>query len=317
MKALVIDDTLTSMAVICAQLRKIGIEPISASDGTAGIEAFKEHRPDLVLLDVIMPGIDGYETAKRIRQLERDGEWTPILFLTASTSDEDLERGIAVGGDDFLVKPMSEIVLTAKVRAMQRMAQMRYSLVLLTRRLDEANRELIRLSSVDGLTDIANRRQFDEFLTREWARGIRSAAPLSLLMCDVDFFKQYNDHYGHPAGDECLKVVAKTLQGGVRRPADLTARYGGEEFAVVLPDTDLPGAEQVAEEMRRALENLAMPHAGSLLGLVSISIGVACTVPKRENGSVAQLIADADAALYRAKQAGRNRVLVASEELLS
>jgi len=122
MKALVIDDTLTSMAVICAQLRKIGIEPISASDGTAGIEAFKEHRPDLVLLDVIMLGIDGYETAKRIRQLERDGEWTPILFLTASTSDEDLERGIAVGGDDFLVKPMSEIVLTAKVRAMQRMA---------------------------------------------------------------------------------------------------------------------------------------------------------------------------------------------------
>lgn len=317
MKALVIDDTLTSMAVICAQLRKIGIEPISASDGAAGIEAFKTHRPDLVLLDVIMPGLDGYETAKRIRQLERDGEWTPILFLTSRTSDEDLERGIAVGGDDYLVKPVSEIVLTAKVRAMQRIAQMRYSLVVLTRRLDEANRELIRLSSVDGLTGIANRRQFDEFLTREWSRGIRSGTPLSMLMCDVDFFKQYNDHYGHPAGDECLKTVAKTLQAGVHRPADLTARYGGEEFAVVLPDTDLPGAEQVAEEMRRTLEGLAMPHAGSLLGLVTISIGVACTVPRRESGSAEQLIADADAALYRAKQAGRNRVLVASEELLS
>lgn len=315
MKALVIDDTLTSMTVICHQLRKIGIEPICASEGIAGIEAFKEHRPDLVLLDVLMPGIDGYETAKRIRQLERDGEWTPILFLTASTRDEDLERGIAVGGDDFLVKPVSEIVLTAKVRAMQRIAQMRYSLVVLTRRLDEANRELIRLSSVDVLTDIANRRQFDEFLTREWSRGIRSAAPFSMLMCDVDFFKQYNDHYGHPAGDECLKKVAKTLQGCVRRPADLTARYGGEEFAVVLPDTDLAGAVQVAEEMRRALENLALPHAGSESGFVTISIGVACTVPRRERGSAEQLVAAADTALYSAKQAGRNCVQVASEEL--
>ena len=184
MKALVIDDTLTSMAVICAQLRRIGIEPLSASDGAAGIELFKEHRPDLVLLDVLMPaGIDGYETAKRIRQLERDGEWTPILFLTSRTNDEDLERGIAVGGDDYLVKPISEIVLTAKVRAMQRIAQMRYSLVVLTRRLDEANRELIRLSSVDGLTGIANRRQFDEFLMREWARG--SAQRGTLVDADV------------------------------------------------------------------------------------------------------------------------------------
>ncbi|MDP5239886.1 diguanylate cyclase [Uliginosibacterium sp. 31-16] len=316
MKALVIDDTLTSMAVICAQLRKIGIEPLSATDGATGIEMFKEHRPDLVLLDVLMPGMDGYETAKRIRQLERDGEWTPILFLTARTNDEDLERGIAVGGDDYLLKPISEIVLTAKVRAMQRIAQMRYSLVVLTRRLDEANRELIRLSSVDALTGIANRRQFDEFLPREWARGVRSAAPMSMLMCDVDCFKQYNDHYGHPAGDECLKSVARVLQNCVRRPADLVARYGGEEFAVILPDTGLAGAERVAEDIRQSLEALAMPHAGVPLGRVTISVGVACTVPRRENGSAEQLVADADAMLYRAKQAGRNRVLLASEDLL-
>lgn len=309
MKALVIDDTLTSSTVICHQLRRMGIEPLSAADGNSGIEMFKEHRPDLVLLDVLMPGIDGYETAKRMRQLERDGEWTPIIFLTARTSDEDLERGIAVGGDDFLVKPVSEIVLNAKVRAMQRMAQMRYSLVVLTRRLDEANRELTRLSSVDGLTGIANRRQFDDSLQREWLRGIRTAAPLSLLMCDVDFFKQYNDLYGHQAGDECLCRVGHVLKEGARRPADMAARYGGEEFAVVLPDTDLEGALRVGEELRQGVETLAIPHDGAELGRVSISIGAACAIPSREQGSAGYLLGEADKALYRAKQAGRNRVL--------
>lgn len=308
MKALVIDDTLTSSTVISHQLRKMGIEPITASDGLSGIELFKEHRPDLVLLDVIMPGIDGYETAKRMRQLERDGEWTPIIFLTARTSDEDLERGIAVGGDDYLVKPVSEIVLNAKVRAMQRIAQMRYSLVVLTRRLDEANRELTRLSSVDGLTGISNRRQFDEFLQREWSRGIRAAAPLSMLMCDVDFFKQYNDLYGHQAGDDCLRTVAQTLKGAARRPADLAARYGGEEFAVILPDTDLDGALRVGEELRQSVEKLAVPHGGSIMGRVTVSIGVACAVPSREPGGAERLLGEADAGLYRAKHAGRNCV---------
>jgi diguanylate cyclase (GGDEF)-like protein len=314
MKALVIDDTLTSTAVISHQLRRMGIEPLNASDGLTGIELFKEHRPDLVLLDVIMPGIDGYETAKRMRQLERDGEWTPIIFLTSRTNDEDLERGIAVGGDDYLLKPVSEIVLNAKVRAMQRIAQMRYSLVVLTRRLDEANRELTRLSSVDGLTGIANRRQFDECLLREWSRGMRGGTPLSLLMCDVDFFKQYNDLYGHQAGDECLKSVGAILKESARRPADMAARYGGEEFAVILPDTETTGALLVAEEIRQGLEALAIPHGNSEIGLVTLSIGAACTVPRRESGSAEKLLGDADLALYRAKQSGRNRVLALGGE---
>lgn len=314
MKALVIDDTLTSMTVICHQLRKIGVEPISARDGLAGMELFKEHRPDLVLIDVQMPGVDGYETAKRIRQLERDGEWAPILFLIARASDEDLERGIAVGGDDFLVKPVSEIVLAAKVRAMQRIAQMRYSLVVLTRRLDEANRELLRMSTTDSLTGIANRRHFDEFLQREWARGARSGAPMALLMCDVDCFKQYNDQYGHPAGDECLKSVASVLRNGVHRPADMVARYGGEEFTAVLPDTDCVGAVQVAEEMRRTLEDLALSHEGSPSGVVTISIGVSCAIPQRGSGMMERFLAHADEALYKAKQAGRNQIMVVRME---
>ncbi len=308
MKALVIDDTLTSSTLLAQRLRKMGIEPVCASDGLGGIELFKAHRPDLVLLDVAMPGLDGYETAKRMRQLERDGEWTPILFLTARTGDDDLARGIAVGGDDFLVTPVSEIILQTKVRAMQRMTQMRHSLVVLTRRLDEANRELTRLSAEDSLTGVANRRQFDQILRREWSRGARSASPISLLMCDVDHFKQYNDLYGHPAGDACLREIGRLLKDCARRPADLAARYGGEEFALILPDTDSEGAGRVARLLGQQLEALALRHEGSDHGRVTLSIGVASSLPRRDAGSTEDLVAAADRALYRAKHAGRNQV---------
>jgi diguanylate cyclase (GGDEF)-like protein len=315
MKALVIDDTLTSLTLVSQQLRRMGIEPLVAQDGATGIELFKQHRPELILLDVVMPGLDGYEVVKRIRQLERDGEWTPIILLAAHSSDEDLERGIAVGGDDYLVKPISEVVLTAKVRAMQRIAQMRFSLLMLARRLDETNRELTRLSAVDGLTGIANRRQFDEFMTREWGRGMRHETELSVLMCDVDFFKQFNDLYGHQAGDECLQTVARTLGARIKRPTDLVARYGGEEFAIILPDTDINGAQLLAEAMRAEIEHLALTHGNSPKGIVTLSIGVACRVPNRAARGSAALIKAADEALYQAKAGGRNRVEVEPEIL--
>ena len=309
MKALLIEDTLTSATLVSHQLRKIGIEPIVARDGEMGIEQFKLERPDVILLDIIMPGMDGFEVARRIRQLEQAGEWTPIIFLTARTSDEDLEKGISVGGDDYLIKPVSETVLAAKVRAMQRIAQMRYSLLVLTRKLDEANQELTRLSSLDGLTSIANRRQFDETLLREWRRASRQRKPLALLLCDVDKFKQFNDGYGHQVGDECLKAVARTLSSVLRRPADMVARYGGEEFAVILPDTDITGALQVAEGMRSAVEGLRITHRyarGS--GVVTVSIGVASVIPGRNEGLSADLLKAADDALYQAKESGRNRI---------
>lgn len=313
MKALVIDDTLTSSTLLSHQLRKMGIEPLVASDGMRGIELFKTQRPELVLIDVIMPGVDGYETARRMRQLERDGEWTPIIFLTARTSDEDLEHGIAAGGDDFLVKPVSEVVLHAKVRAMQRIAQMRYSLVVLTRRLDEANRELTRLSAEDPLTGIANRRQFDEQIRREWARAMRSGERISLLMCDVDHFKAFNDRYGHQAGDACLKQVGALLRECARRPADLAARYGGEEFVVLLPQTEEEGACRVAEEIRRRLADLAIRHEGAESGVVTLSIGIACQTPKTLQGGFDRLVGVADKALYAAKQGGRDGVRLQTE----
>ncbi len=319
MKALVIEDTLTSATLVCHQLGKMGLETVHARDGESGIEAFKSVRPDLILLDIIMPGMDGFEVARRIRQLERDGEWTPIIFLTARTSDEDLERGIEVGGDDYLIKPVSEMVLKAKVRAMQRIAQMRYSLLVLTRKLDEANRELTRLSTADGLTGIANRRRFDETLLKEWRRCARDARPIALLLIDVDFFKPFNDNYGHQVGDECLKTVARTLAGCLHRSTDLAARYGGEEFAVILPDTEEQGALAVAEALREAVHALGITHRFSAVApVVTISIGLACTVPQRgdESGFI-RLLKRTDAALYRAKTGGRNRVVCAPDEAIA
>ncbi|AVZ79238.1 MAG TPA: diguanylate cyclase [Pseudothauera hydrothermalis] len=313
MKALIIEDTLTSATLVCHQLGKMGLETVHARDGESGIELFKSERPDLILLDIIMPGLDGFEVARRIRQLERDGEWTPIIFLTARTGDEDLERGIEVGGDDYLIKPVSEIVLKAKVRAMQRIAQMRYSLLVLTRKLDEANRELMRLSSADGLTGIANRRRFDETLLKEWRRCAREARPLALLLIDVDFFKPFNDNYGHQAGDECLKAVARALSQTLHRPSDLAARYGGEEFAVILPGTDEAGALAVAEALRAAVQQMGITHRYSEVApVVTISVGLACATPRPgdETGFIG-LLKDADAALYRAKSEGRNRVVSA------
>lgn len=313
MKALLIEDTLTSATLVSHQLRKIGIEPIVARNGETGIELYKQEHPDLILLDIIMPGMDGFEVARRIRQLEQFGEWTPIIFLTARTSDADLEKAISVGGDDYLIKPVSETVLAAKVRAMQRIAQMRFSLLVLTRKLDDANQELTRLSSLDGLTGISNRRQFDETLLREWRRLGRQGRPLSMLLCDVDYFKQFNDAYGHQVGDECLKAVARTLKDTLRRPADLVARYGGEEFAVILPDTEITGALQVAEAMRSAVEGLNITHRYSKgASVVTISIGVASTTPSRTGSDSSALLKRAHDALYQAKQAGRNRIAAAA-----
>ncbi|MFN3984232.1 MAG: diguanylate cyclase domain-containing protein [Rhodocyclaceae bacterium] len=310
MKALVIEDTVTSATLVCHLLEKMGLRTFHARDGESGVEAFKSERPDLILLDIIMPGMDGFEVARRIRQLERDGEWTPIIFLSAKASEADLERGIEVGGDDYLVKPVSEVVLKAKVRAMQRIAQMRYSLLLLTRKLNDANRELSRLSSVDGLTGVANRRVFDETLAREWRRAARRQAPVSLLLADVDHFKQFNDHYGHQAGDECLKSVARALERALRRPSDLVARYGGEEFAMVLPDTDALGAERVAVAIVDAVGDLAIPHRGSSTSdHVTVSVGVATIAPAPgDDGGWARLLQQADGCLYQAKSEGRNRI---------
>ena len=175
--------------------------------------------------------------------------------------------------------------------------------------LHEANRELEHLANLDGLTQIANRRSFDRAMQREWKRLRRETGVLSLILCDVDDFKAFNDTYGHQAGDNCLRSVARALNGKIKRPADLAARYGGEEFAVILPNTAAEGAFHQAESFRRAIETLFIPHAGSSTGdYVTVSFGVSTFVPG-DDATPEDLIAKADAALYKAKESGRNKVV--------
>ncbi len=268
-------------------------------------------RPDLVLIDAVMPVMDGYEAARRMRKSSPD-EWVPIIFLSSKEDDQDLDRAIEAGGDDYLVKPVSYVVLNAKIRALHRIETMRSKVIEVSRDLATANRELEKLSRQDGLTGIANRRYFDSYLQTEVRRAARERSPLSLILSDVDNFKAFNDCYGHQAGDDCLRQVATALSSAGRRPADLAARYGGEEFAMILPGTVVDGAVDVARSVVRVIAGLAIPHARSGAGQITISQGIVSLAPEKKT-SPEDLIHRADQALYQAKQQGRNRCVVFGE----
>ncbi len=307
MKILVVDHSVSERTAIGRHIEHLGGSAVLTGCGLEAVAAFAQEMPDMVLLDVALPDITGYEVARRIRASETSGNWTPIIFVTAMSRDEDVEQGIAAGGDDYLFKPISRAVLSAKIRAMHRIVQMRTSLLVLTRQLDAANQELVRVSASDGLTGIPNRRYFDETLNREWRRCRRNGSELALIMCDVDHFKRFNDLYGHQTGDECLRRVARVLTQASDRAGDTPARYGGEEFAIILPDTSAEGAGIVAEKAREAVIALDIPHAQSSYGQVTISLGVASQIPD-ETATPEKLIQAADQALYHAKHEGRNRL---------
>ena len=240
--------------------------------------------------------------------MEKKKDWSAIIFLTSMTKDEDLARGIEVGGDDYLMKPISEIVLQAKVNAMRRLVEMQRSLIDLTYKLNQANKELQLLSATDSLTGLSNRRMFDELSLREWRRCERAKKPIALVMVDVDYFKLYNDQYGHQAGDECLKEVAAQMKHAAPRASDVVARYGGEEFVLVLGETDIEGATWVANHLRQRIAERQMPHAATALKHVSVSCGVASVMPT-DNQNLETLLQSADFALYKAKELGRNRAV--------
>lgn len=290
---LVVDDSATMRAGLEAAVRAMKMEPILAESGERALELFVTRAPSLVLLDVVMPGIDGYETARRMREA-RPGAWVPIIFLSSNEYDQNLERAIESGGDDYLVKPVSAVVLSAKVRAL--------------RRIEEMQRQLEALSNVDSLTGIANRRAFDGRLAVALADAARRREPLALAICDVDDFKAYNDRYGHPAGDACLRAVAGAVAASCGRATDLAARCGGEEFALLMPATPAEGARVVLQRLQERLAAMALPHAGSRCApVVTLSIGLAMRLP--DAGTEAEaLVARADAALYQAKALGRNRI---------
>ena len=309
MKILVVDDSPTIRVALRSLLERMGHTVVEANDGEKALQMYREDRPGLVLIDVVMPVMDGYESARHMRETSAD-EWVPIIFLSSKEADQDLNRAIEAGGDDYLVKPVSFVVLNAKIRALQRLESMRSKQLEMSRDLASANRELEKLSRQDGLTGIANRRSFDSYLMSEVRRGARERQPLSLILSDVDHFKAFNDCYGHQAGDDCLRRVAAALSSAGRRPADLAARYGGEEFAMVLPGTALEGAVDVAQAVSRVIDGLAIPHARSAVRqTVTLSQGIVSLILEKETASE-DLIQRADQALYLAKQQGRNRYVV-------
>ena len=300
MTVLVVDDQTAVRAALAAQLKQMGHRVLEAACADSALNAFNRQRPDLVLLDVEMPGHDGLWLARELRTLEPDG-WTPIIFLSGRGNDQDLWQGIAAGGDDYLVKPASALLLAAKLRVMERLTLMR--------------RRLVEMSESDPLTGLRNRRAFDRRLAEEIAAARREQSSLTLMLCDVDCFKAYNDALGHPAGDACLKAVGALLAQSCRRPRDCAARYGGEEFALILPGTPRAGAAIFACKLEQVLATAGLPHPASPVGTVlTVSGGMVSCIPD-DTVTPARLIAAADEALYAAKAQGRNRFVSLEIEL--
>ena len=291
-KLLVVDDQVANIQALY-QAFAADHQVFMATSGEQALALCASKQPDLVLLDVMMPGMDGHEVC---RQLKADPETRdiPIIFVTAHSDEEAEARALDAGAVDFITKPINPRIVRARVK---------------THLTLKAQTDLLRhWVYIDGLTGVHNRRYFDERLAVEWRRATRAALPLSLVMMDVDFFKSYNDHYGHQAGDDCLRRVASALKSGLSRAGDMLARYGGEEFVCLLPDTALTGALHVAAALEQSVDAQRIEHAGSSVApFVTLSLGV-CTRNPQALGTAGDLLRQADAQLYRAKSAGRHQV---------
>ena len=293
-RILIVDDEKMNLKVL-AELLKEDYSPVLARDGEQGLQhALSDSPPDLILLDVVMPQMGGYEVIKRLKDNERTKN-IPVIFVTSLDSVLDEEHGLKLGAVDYITKPFSPPIVKIRVHNHLRIVH-QYKL-------------LDQLAYLDGLTEISNRRRFEEYFQREWVRSARSGTPFSLAMVDVDFFKPFNDHYGHAMGDRALQKIAKALDSVLMRPADLIARYGGEEFVMMLPETDAFAAKGVAERALQKVIELNIPHQySSVAEYVTISIGLVTT---QINGDLTPqtFVAAADKNLYQAKENGRNRVV--------
>jgi diguanylate cyclase (GGDEF)-like protein len=292
-KILVADDDAINRQVL-ADLLKPEYTVLLARDGGQALERAARHAPDLILLDVMMPDMDGYEVLRRLRADPQTRD-AAVIFVSGLDRPEDEVTGLKLGAVDYIAKPFNATVVMARVATQLQLVRQR--------------RMLERLAHFDGLTQLANRRRFDELYATEWQRARRDGSPLSLAVLDIDSFKQYNDHYGHPAGDRVLRLLASTVAACLRRPADLAARYGGEELVLLLPDTGAAQAQAVMEAVCGAIAALQIPHAASRVApLLTVSVGGA-TLGACGPESADALFAAADRHLYRAKEEGRNRVV--------
>lgn len=287
---LIVDDQPTNIRIVHA-IFKDKFDVLMATNGEQALAQCLNHLPDLVLLDIMMPDINGHEVCTRLKANPLTSH-IPVIFLTAHQDEDSEILGFELGAVDFITKPINLTIMSARVS---------------THLALKFQQDILEMAAmVDGLTGVANRRKFNEYLTTHRLQSMRKHQDLSLLMLDVDFFKRYNDHYGHPMGDECLKKIAQVIKQSVQRPYDLVARYGGEEFVCLLPETNYQGAVTLANKILDQVRMLAIPHQGAEQHqIVTLSIGVATMQAEQDTDA---LVKCADQALYAAKQAGRNQV---------
>lgn len=294
---LIVDDDPANIMVLLEALEEQH-KVIVAKNGAEALEKAWSHLPDLILLDAVMPEMDGFEVCVRLKENERTKE-IPVIFVTALNDNLDEEKGLKLGAIDYIRKPFHLPVAKTRIRNHLKL-----------KHKSDMLEELVR---IDGLTDIYNRRGFDDALEREWRRCMRQSSPLALVLLDIDHFKHFNDLYGHASGDACLIRVAHAINLTARRSGDFVARYGGEEFVALLPETPLEAAQEIGERIRKAVANLRIvheyPHG---CGHVTVSLGVCSVIPQGQDWT--GLIRCADNALYKAKNGGRD--CVCFEELL-
>lgn len=317
---LIVDDRTENLLVLESLLENIDCNIIKATSGNEALSLMLYYEFALVLLDVQMPDMDGFETAEYIRMNSKT-RYVPIIFVTAISKEQKcIFKGYEIGAVDYLFKPIEPIMLQSKVKVFLELYNQKKMIEEQVRLLEmkvkelselqEANFKLESLSTLDGLTGIPNRRSFDDYIEMSIKSCTRLNKPISLIMADIDFFKGYNDNYGHLKGDDCLINVAKSISLSVKRPLDFVTRYGGEEFAVILPETDEEGAKIIAEIIRKNVEELEIAHKSSdVSAYVTLSLGIT-TKSSSIQYSKNELIEHADKALYNSKSNGRNQVSV-------
>jgi len=305
-KILIVDDIPVNIQLQKTYLASEGYEVVEAYDGVEALAKVESEAPDLILLDVMMPKMNGFEVCQKLKSSEKTW-FIPVIIVTALNELQDKIRGIDSGADDFITKPFNKLELLARVRSLLRIKLLHEELEEKKRELEQANEKLRQLAITDGLTGLYNHRYFKEQIIQEIHRASRHNLPVSLVMIDIDYFKHYNDHNGHPAGDVVLKTIAELLRDNIRK-IDVAARYGGEEFSLILSETSRSSALVVANKMKNLVEDYPFAFEESQPnGQLTISMGIA-TYP--EDGTTAQELLDkADQRLYRAKQLGRNRVV--------
>jgi two-component system, cell cycle response regulator len=314
MRILVAEDDAATRLVLQAAVKSLGHDCVVAASGEEAWRLFETVDVEAVISDRMMPGMDGIELCRRIRACERD-TYTYFIFLTAFDKKADFLSGMEAGADDYLVKPLDVDDLRMRLFVASRVTSLHRKLSEQSAQLERLNRRLFNQSRTDPLTELGSRLKLSEDLETIYARADRYGHSCCAVMCDVDFFKAYNDSKGHLAGDEVLKAVSRALMN-TARSGDQVYRYGGEEFLILLPEQSLDDGLAAAERYRQAIEALAIPHDSNPPdNIVTISAGVA-VLTHAEGKSVSAWLNEADAALYRAKQLGRNRV-VADEKPLA